>query len=488
MPAPKDNQILRYHRARERCYDLTGLRTGSVRDQLLRAITLTRSLMTITKEIRSGRKPRDLLVLGGGVSGVACALIAARKGIKVTLLELEPANFFSTIQRSSRRIAPFEYDWPRSSDPNSLFTSRKPRFLLNYRSGRAKIVCAVWQKRLMNWRATDPHRGDLELLNGVDARTFVYDLADAVSRTVTVRGNWSNGMTARKFGAVIDCTGHVEERTFVEDPTDDGRPPTAAFCGPRFWKDEDFLDDRTQFFAQPGAGPVKTILISGGGDGAMQDIQRAVTGRFGDPLFRRFLAHLGLGSLREHFYELAEADDAARRAYAWKLHRGEVEEMKTCDETFRKVARTILDDYAKQAPNQLWASQLARKIFKPAMLGKGSPTVVWAVRESHCGYAYPLNRLLSHLVAFLLEELTQTKVLHFDKRIDTIDSASSTHQCGNPLWDCYGHPHEVTFKGETASRKFDLVIVRHGVIFPESAIFGTRAPIPEQLVPYELPR
>lgn len=496
MVALKDNQILKFHRARELCYDLTKLRTGSVRDQLLRAVTLTRSLIEISKEICEGDlpdvSPRELLVLGGGVAGVACALVAARKGVRVTLLESHPSQLFATLHRSSRRVAPFEYDWPRSSDPTSIFSARERSLLLRYRSGNARWVCAVWQARMALWLARSKHANNLNIIYNADALLhYTIDPADAIKRTILAKGHFPGGLVEKEFGAVIDCTGHVRERTFIEKAEKHGGPPPDVFCGPRFWQDRDFLNHRLKFFVPIGANPVTAILVSGGGDGAMQDLQRIVTGRFGDKLYQKFIFHLGLGDLREHFYELAEADDSAKRAYAWKLSDGELEEMKRCDETFASVAKQVLAKYAaKNGPSVVpnWARKLASQVFKPMMFGGNTPKIVWAVEQSSCSYAYGLNRFLAHLTVQLLKELMGEEVLRFNTKIDKIVSATSAHQCQSDPMKCFGHTHKVSFEASTQPEEFDIIVIRHGLIFPEKAVFGKKAPIPEQLVPYDMPR
>jgi NADPH-dependent 2,4-dienoyl-CoA reductase/sulfur reductase-like enzyme len=76
------SQVLGLHQITPRCFDLTRVRTGSVRDQLLRAALMCDALLSagiVDVEVTDERA-RSLLVLGAGVAGVALALSAAERG------------------------------------------------------------------------------------------------------------------------------------------------------------------------------------------------------------------------------------------------------------------------------------------------------------------------------------------------------------------------------------------------------------------------
>ncbi len=78
------NQVLALHRVSPRCYDLTGLRTGSVRDQLLRSTLIVNSLCA-EGAIGVGF---PLLVFGAGAAGMNAAMLAAARHVDVTVVEL----------------------------------------------------------------------------------------------------------------------------------------------------------------------------------------------------------------------------------------------------------------------------------------------------------------------------------------------------------------------------------------------------------------
>src|SRR6266849_982746 len=81
--AERTTQVLSLHRITPRCYDLTSVRTGSVRDQLIRATLLADAL----HESGLINDQAPLLIMGAGVAGVALGLAAADRGVNVTVVE-----------------------------------------------------------------------------------------------------------------------------------------------------------------------------------------------------------------------------------------------------------------------------------------------------------------------------------------------------------------------------------------------------------------
>jgi heterodisulfide reductase subunit A-like polyferredoxin len=76
----RPDQALSFHHVGGFRYELSGLRTGSVRDQILRAQLLVERLLA-----RNDLSDDPLLVIGGGAAGVTAALTASRLGRDVTL-------------------------------------------------------------------------------------------------------------------------------------------------------------------------------------------------------------------------------------------------------------------------------------------------------------------------------------------------------------------------------------------------------------------
>ncbi|QJW85264.1 FAD-dependent oxidoreductase [Ramlibacter terrae] len=90
-------------------YELSGLRTGSIRDQILRAQQLVVALRKAGKISESSR----LLVLGGGAAGVSAALTACKQGVHTVIVERRPTPFHTQLNATSRIADPVEFDWPQ---------------------------------------------------------------------------------------------------------------------------------------------------------------------------------------------------------------------------------------------------------------------------------------------------------------------------------------------------------------------------------------
>ncbi|SDJ46944.1 hypothetical protein SAMN04487926_1538 [Paraburkholderia steynii] len=490
------NQVLAYHEAGERIYNLTGLRTGSVRDQMLRAILLTESLVQDSREI-SEKKDSGLLVIGAGVAGVTCALIAAKLNVQVTLVEIKP-KAFTTLQRAQfRRIDPFEYDWPQP-DHHRAFPTSFPihnLFPLRYDGGSAAKVARDWQadfdNLLKNCNQPKGRPGHLSFIAGLDGRNFKFTtFSTSFGNRIEVSGIWDpkNPATqARPFGAVIICAGFSKERTFDEKKR-------YKFSGPGFWTHNEGLDQANFGMKHGPAGPYPRILISGGGDGAMQDLQRAATGKFGKPLLDDLISCLGTVSKAAVQVACLLADDRAKRAYAWKASSGQAKdipiEMREWHRAYERIVDNVISDYATQQglDDDAALKSLAPHILKQDIHQAPNAEIVWAVFEGHTGFAYALNRFLAIFLVRILDTIrpgaeslrTSTEI------VDIKPLKGYSHPCGSKK-SCHGVPHAVTFANASQPETFDVIILRHG-LFPNPIPSLPAGPsIPEQLAPYDLP-
>lgn len=507
------NQLLGFHCVGERQYDLTGLRTGSVRDQFVRAFSITHALLDDVEQIKNDDPDMGLLVLGAGVSGISCALVAALRGVRVTVIEKRDREFHTLSNAKSRRIAPFEYDWPRPKPNSSQFCP--PWFPLQFSSNTAYRLAAQWQSALQLFLSSP---NTLEILHGFNARNFV---CTPFNGSVQVKGPWDGKNSARRtrhFGAVIACTGFMRERTLVRQMRRDVQHPDSnttglvqlrSFHGVRFWFDSDYLDHWK--FNTRGRDTVKSVLVSGGGDGAMQDFQRAATRKFGLPLLEHLETCLGSPIADKYLVRLLAAEDRARRACAWGMSNPNDTapdgEMQIWDATFRKVVDDVCEDYVESygRRNQILDAagenvdkvaaakpafeQLAQDLLRDDFKGEPFPTFVWVTREPHLGFAYALNRFLS---LFLLKVLTEgfdapQATLLFRESISQIVRDNASRDCC-PARDCRGYTHHVSFGSDKHSYlSFQIIVIRHGLIFPVSPYLGKRAPVSEQMVPYFIP-
>lgn len=500
------NQVLSIHKIRARCFSLSGVRPISIRDQLLRSTIIVDAL---AEEKLIGPN-RPLLVYGGGIAGINAAMRATEEhGVPVTIIERRQ-RLFSSIFASFRRIHLSEYDWPR---PEHMVYSPQHGIPLmppldEPMTGMALATVLEEQFDNLVQSSTDPAgKSALELLAGTDADDF-----PVVPRNshLAVKGPWPEGSgTTRHYGAVLNCLGPGTEDVGI------GPDNAQRYAGPSYWRDNDGLRDPKQL-----PRGVSTILISGGGDGAMQDFQRAATGYFGRALLERIqtAGHAntpfadadidGFMPDQQLQNEFMSADDRGRRACCWLQKDMLPAALTQWSDAFERPITELI--YRKREVYD--ARIVAESIFRPQLLN-GSLAISWIVKDAHFGSAYGLNRYLCLLLVGLAR-----RVLAHNKNIElryhtTIESIRSdgAHDCGD-IARCIGKTHLVSLRtnapapfgmmsfghgGDPEARawhtKADLIILRHGLIHPASGrplknkLLTTLPPVPQQIVPYDLP-
>ena len=473
-----------FHRVRDGIYDLTRVRTGSIRDQLLRSTTLLEDLLR-QREIEGDTKP--LLIYGAGPAGMNAALMAGIKGVSSTVIECEDEPFFSLTYSQSRRISPFEYDWPHVHYRDAEFPTHGS-CALRQREDESVVLAAIWRATWLDWKAhreAKPGHGRIDLLKG-DAGAFKV-VSERSGGTLRVEGPWPPGAphTVRAFGAVLHCVGPKDERTFQDPPRDASAGLTDpavvdwnGFNGPKFWRDG--------FVVDAGAPlAYKTIVISGGGDGAMQDLQQITTGLFGKALLAKLQGLAGglpIGDLAppQTLLEVLCAEDEARRAHAWHNTTAQLRLHKTWAMRHAGAVDKVL---ASVPPDDL--KTLARGIFRGAF-DRGAQ-VFWNYAEETPGHCYALNRYLTLLLARLSSALWSSPHSAIEIRPRTVITriqSTDGHVCGKT--PCWPQVHRVVFSDGTEIANADLVIVRHGLKLQDPKLFPG-AGIGEQLVPYDVP-
>ncbi|MDM0108652.1 FAD-binding protein [Variovorax sp. J22R24] len=479
------NQALAYHRVSPRVFDLTSLRTGNVRDQLLRATLLAQGLLD--EGILSSAS--KLLVLGGGAAGMTVAMTAAEGGVNVTVIEKDAAPFSTLLQASFRRVDPTEYDWPHAHWTKGVFPFGMRSAVLPQTVGPGSALANSFMKEFQDWtahRAGQMGRGKVTVRPPENADPFFAGITDLSPKAgVDVSGPWKSATdTTERFAVVVRCYG------FGDELTSDFPPPGSwgGFSGHRFWFDNDNLSDGHL----PLPKVLNGVLISGGGDGAMQDVQRALTGWFGKELFEKLETRgrelsptfdLQPEWLRA---DILAAEDKARRAHAWKSNKGVPGELEAWHKAIEAAVSKLVASW-KMSHSNLHA--LLRAVFRPEVMAKRLH-VTWVVKEATPGYAYALNRFL----VLLLEELvTASRTvtgwhIHRGYEITSIRPPNG-HKCSTP-GACFGYSHTVHLKAAfpsmspVAPKTAELILIRHGI--SPSAARG-RAPVPEQMVPFDLP-
>lgn len=481
MPHP----VLVFHRVQAQVFDLTGLRTGSVRDQLLRSTLLAQALA----EERLIGPSLPLLVLGAGAAGMNAALTAAECGVDVDVIERESEPFGTFRQAVWRTIDPVEYDWPHEHHDAGVFPT-VGSIPLTQHAGTACDLADLWTVEWLWWLkhcAGRAGRGRVNLIPDTDATPFAASVKkpDTDGTLIQVKGPWPDGLERRAYGAVVSCVGSVSERT------GETRTPYRwhGYRGPAFWLDRDTLETPRD---QPI--PLTTVVISGGGDGAMQDLQRAATGLFGKALLQALqhaaATHLGQDLAPDRLLrELLAAEDIGRRAYAWRSAADGPPPRATVawHRAFDDAVDRLFKGLARSAPRGLRA--LADAVLRPAF-AKGTLRVFWVVRNETPGFAYALNRFLC-LVIERLDRATGSCALNqmTSHEIVEISPATKGHRCGLPE-TCRGVAHDLIAEHLGTGRQTsiigaDLIIVRHGAM--AHSLVGGSAPIREQMTPFDLP-
>ena len=470
----RQDQALSFHRVAGKCYELSGLRTGSVRDQILRAQVLVERLLAAPDT-----SPDPLLIVGGGAAGVCAALTASTLGRDVTLLEFHNNPFRSQARVTTRWLDPTEFDWPHVHWDEGDIEWNKTSYGLPYRRNWADQLASQWQ--LLWYAVVGPHpiprpsgSGEITEYTGVDARLFGY--------TRTGDGVYVTPLNSQ-FCAVISCVGFSGEHTTVTSTAG------GELVGPEFWS----TDALASIGPQPSYSNTRPtrVLISGGGDGAQQDFLRVLTGTFGRELFDR----LALQALGLNLTDVLLAEDSGRRAHAW----GDPASPPTqayahWHAAYERLVDTIWDKWAK-LPAQHSA---ARRCVS------WNVEVTWLFREAVPGYCYGLNRLLALVVARLHAEkggrpLPAAHQVNYTPsgrevylpgfELHSVTPAGAAHTCGPA---CYGLEHEVRVQGFLSDvapgihtlGQFDVIVIRHG---PKSKPLFGAPPVSEQLIPFDLP-
>jgi len=377
MPDP----FLLAHAAYSFCFDVSGrLAPISIRDQMVRARTIVDR--AIAANLIGTRKP--LVVAGGGAAGITAALRAAEKGVPTLLVEAQASLFSRQAGCRSRWIDPVQYDWPVIHWNDGHYPSRPPAMVLPWRAGYANVVALQWQTAV---------RGAVRSLGG--SRPWIYTGVRVAGVRVHPPGTplpldvqlapagapAGAPVSVVAAGMLLTCTGFGAEDCNV----------FPSYTGFRFW-DTDKLG--APDLGLP-AGPPAKVLISGGGDGALQDVLRVLTqnksardiynavwrGLTTSPSVKKALKDTRI-EVEDH---LQSAEDQAQRTYLWG-HTPEVDHygLQAVHDAHLDAINTIRTEPA------IWSAvcEVLQAVTASA------PAVTLAHRCTHFSGCYGLNRFL----------------------------------------------------------------------------------------------
>lgn len=478
------NQVLALHRVSPRCYDLAGVRTGNVRDQLLRSTVVVNALAS-EGMIGTGLA---LLVYGAGAAGMNAAMLAAALHADVTVVERTDEMFSSIAGTWLRRIDPTEYDWPHEHWRTSLFPSTGTIPLPQKSALCGASLAAAWIQQWNNFLATWNGKngfGTVTVVHNLDAWGLVQSDIPA-NPFLEVTGRWqddSSAIETKQFGALLSCTGHGPEQV-SEVPL---YGLWHQYTGPGFWTDGDGI---APYWPLPGG--VSSVVISGAGDGGMQDLQRVATSFFGRELFERLEMAAGRNPDPEYVIlptdtllkTLLSAEETARRAFSWAASRhGAPRTLMKWHNDFKDAIEQVVSGWSDEVALHVAQYLFRKDLFAP----QPRLQITWVMRDPTPGYAYALNRYLVLLLSALANRVLPGRlIIHRSSTIHSITPLG--HSCKKAS-DCVGKKHIVEIDAGDPTLiecEADLIIIRHGVEH-RPLLLGGRVPVPEQISPFDLP-
>jgi hypothetical protein len=419
--------FLSAHNVAPFCFDLSGSYVpASIRDQMLRGMWMASRLFAEGVVEADSR----VLTVGAGVAGATAAIVCAKYGAKVDLIEKSGGPFYLQRSASSRWLDPTQYDFPLDHWQKAQFPwVHSVQVPLSWRAGFATSVVLAWDEQLENYRAKLHPRLEIKYYSKL---IQIVGADRAQEKDYVAAEIECDGAKRREhYSAVLLCHGFGKEKCCVTD-----------YDSVPFWSE-----------GGPPALP-RTILISGDGDGALQEFILTVTNRrSAKEVFEAIIPNDIRSDLQRNLHS---AEDQAQRAFIWSAPEYDHEIFNTLEKSYLALIDRLLSN-----------DDLRTSV---AALVRPETKVTLAHLGSHFGRAYALNRFLCLLILRATEKLGTTERCH-NTRVESNHSAvdAKVHVCDkNKVGACWGYPHCVHFVvGErvmaTASRIFDYCIFRHGV-------------------------
>lgn len=464
--------FLRAHRIHKLHYAIDAHQSPfSIRDQMLRARIL------VDRAYRAGniRAHRPLLVVGAGAGGVSAALRSAEIGIPTTLIDRGKVPFGSQLNCKTRVICPTQYDWPLTHWQLKEWPWTDSLVELPWVRGKAYAVAIEWldifNKAISDRKFTflEEHTLDADVLeaNGGAFRENADTLLDVAFTGVA---------EPQAFGMLLSCTGPGTESVEID-----------AFRGWKFWE-----DDKLQFsnygITRPldSPHPVRT-LISGGGDGALQDFIRAATKvDTVDTIMKEVLRCLDEPLSSDYSSQIFSIEDQYQRAYAWSGERSD-----DC-----RIESEVENQYKELVAQLVGGSAWPRICaYLRGIVSTDAKNLFISHRHYHFVKSYALNRIVALLLIQFLQREFGTTVRLRNREITSITGVN--HVCELRPADCIGAEHTIAFSGSvcgdspsgpsaTYPDPFHVIVLRHGLDNSEKIDWKTRLGRGRHLLPYRL--
>lgn len=421
----------------------------SIRDQMVRAqLFVTRALAAglIVPRTTSARG-RALFVVGAGAAGATAALLAAQRGVDTFLLD-HGQPFSRQAACTTRWIDPSVYDWPHPTWRNPLYPQRSPGVHLAWRPGFAANVASHWATTLATGSSSLTALYNRRLVALMPHRDSLRVVHESTTPPVAP-------LAYEDVGALVSAIGFGTERCHVGP----------AYRGWGFWE-----TDKLGAIAA-----TDQVLISGAGDGALQDFIRVVTGfRGARDVYRILRPHLP-ATVEE---EITHLETEADRNFLWGRDSGYDD---------HQLLQKLHDAYVRLTQRVLRSAQLSTKLR--SIIRHGAARLAFGC--SHFGRSYPLNRFIVLLLSHHLDA-------PFLSRWRVVEITGSGHTCANDPNVCSGQQHALVLQQHddcraeptavTLPATADTVVVRHGINPPGYVLAGHQAQAPRQMLPFHVLR
>ncbi len=451
----------------------------SIRDQVVRGCYLVERLWT------TGRLTRNsyLLVVGAGAAGVTVAIRAAQYGCRPVIVDSGVSVLSLQANCTTRWIDPVQYDWPAPHWDGERWPIKEPAALKCRTATNLYSPVTLEADFADEWAAKFERALDAFVIRGAvyfirNHKVRDWQPAGPAGYSVSLEDTVNGAISSRHADVMIYAGGLGRE--IVSVPV---RGNTARYSTPPFWSDDTF--EKTDF----GLNGIRHgVLVSGGGDGALQDFIRLVTGqRSARDIWSAVEKTLGPATRREiealwHWEALCDCSRSFAPEYG-----SPCKALEALHERYAYLINTLVMD-----PIQWTAVISALSSLIPA--SRRSDRVFLALKSNHFDRCYPLNRL----VALVCIAYLRHRYPHHDPVLKSVAVRNVRPSNVHKPWgtsmqvelalstSCNTTASQIeTWSGKTVTRDFDALVVRHGI---DPGSLNINAPrLQTQPVPAHLP-
>jgi hypothetical protein len=453
------------HKVDDGLYDI-GPRISpiSIRDQMIRGYCM------VSRAHREGLIGADkpLLIVGAGAAGATAALAAVDRKVKVTVVEKATSAFGLQIGCHSRYVDPTMYDWPARHWERGEFPWAGSQLPLPWEGGLASVIAGFWDMEFKDRIARE--KSHIKVLWGHELVACLVPGRPEVRFKEIATGSWSS---PEQFAMIISCVGAGPDRVTI-----------GAYFGKSFWKDDSYGEDNVGL--PRGTSP--RVLISGGGDGALQDFLRILTS---DKPAKAIYKDLPSDVQADVSDYLGAKEQEYQRAFVWSGTRKEDD----CE--IQSSLHTAYEDVVNRIFAKHWRS--VKKALETMLRDIKPIEINLAFECSHFSHCYALNHFLALLIASYVEKEFNKTVLVPHTRVVGLDSTGAhtcdpknpnvcqkqSHNASSIPADCTTPRPAGTPPTSMAANPYNVIIVRHGIDW-NSHLFGPPKANSRHILPYYL--